>query len=215
MTNDELILQKLTAIESELARMKAEKRPMDDLVEELTPISKQALYVLIKEFEGVESAFELGDLVTLSKKFLRNVKNLTYALETLETMLDLWHTVEPLLKNMVHTGVRTLGAMEAKGVFRTYEAMIEVRGKVAQAYGPEDIAAMGDSFVQLIGLLKKMSNPEMLNLLDKLTDLPANLHLDQAKPVGPLGMAKVLMDPEIKQGLGVAMELTKALGKLK
>lgn len=215
MNKEDLILEKLGAIEAELAVMREAREPMDDLVRDLNPIMKQALYALIKEFKDVEDNFQLEDLLPLVKKFLTNVKNLTWALESLETIIDMWHTMEPMMKSALHQTVRKLGELEQKGVFRTYEAMLEVRGKIAQHYGPEDIEAMGDSFVALIGLLKKMSDPKMLELLEKLTDLPANIDLEGAKPVGMFGVVGALSDSEVKDGIGVAMQMVKALGKLK
>lgn len=215
MSKEDLILEKLGKIEAELAVMREAREPMDDLVRDLNPIMKQALYALIKEFKDVEDNFQLEDLLPLAKKFLTNVKNLTWALESLETIIDMWHTMEPMMKSALHNTVRYLGTLEQKGVFRTYEAMLEVRGKIAQHYGPEDIEAMGDSFVVLIGLLKKMSDPKMLELLEKLTDMPANIDLASAKPVGMLGVVGALSNPEVKDGIGVAMEMVKALGKLK
>lgn len=215
MNKEDLILEKLGKIEAELAVMREAREPMDDLVRDLNPIMKQALYVLIDEFKDVEDNFQLEDLVPLAKKFLTNVKNLTWALESLETIIDMWHTMEPMMKSALHHTVRKLGELEQKGVFRTYEAMLEVRGKIAQHYGPEDIEAMGDSFVALIGLLKKMSDPKMLELLEKLTDLPGNIDLEGAKPVGMFGVVGALSDSEVKDGIGVAMQMVKALGKLK
>lgn len=215
MSKEDLILEKLGKIEAELAVMREAREPMDDLIRDLNPIMKQALYVMVNEFKDVEDNFQLEDVMPLVKKFLVNVKNLTWALESLETIIDMWHTMEPMMKSALHTTVRKLGELEQKGVFRTYEAMLEVRAKVAQHYGPEDIEAMGDSFVTLLGLLKKMSNPEMLGLLDKLTDMPANIDLASAKPVGMFGVVGCLGDPDVKNGIGVAMEMVKALGKLK
>lgn len=215
MSKEDLILEKLGKIEAELAVMREAREPMDDLVRDLNPIMKQALYVLIKEFKDVEDSFQLEDLMPLAKKFLVNVKNLTWALESLETIIDMWHTMEPMMKSALHNTVRKLGELEQKGVFRTYEAMLEVRAKIAQHYGPEDIEAMGDSFVALIGLLKKMSDPKMLELLEKLTDLPGNIDLANAKPVGMFGMVGALGDSDVKDGMGVAFEMVKALGKLK
>jgi uncharacterized protein YjgD (DUF1641 family) len=215
MSKDDLILEKLTAIEAELAEMRQARQPMEDLVATMNPIMKQALYALIEEFKDVESSFQLEDLLPLAKRVLRNVNNLDYALETMETVIDLWNTMEPMLKSALHNTVRKLGVLEQRGVFRTYEAMLEVRAKVAANYGAEDIEAMGDSFVALIGLLKKMSNPEMLALLEKLTDLPANINLDDAKPVGAFGIMSAISNSEVKAGIGVALEMTKALGKLK
>lgn len=215
MSKEDLILEKLGKIEAELAVMREAREPMDDLIRDLNPIMKQALYALIKEFKDVEDSFQLEDLMPLFKKLLVNVKNLTWALEALETIIDMWHTMEPMMKSALHNTVRYLGTLEQKGVFRTYEAMLEVRGKIAQHYGPEDIEAMGDSFVMLIGLLKKMSTPEMLALLEKLTDMPGNIDLANAKPVGMFGVVGALSDSEVKNGIGVAMEMVKALGKLK
>jgi len=176
---------------------------------------KQALYALIKEFKDVEDNFQLEDLLPLAKKFLTNIKNITWLMETMDTMVDMWRTMEPLMKSALHTTVRKLGTLEQKGVFRTYEAMLDVRAKVAQHYGPEDIEAMGDSFVALIGLLKKVSDPKMMELLEKLTDLPCNMDLAGAKPVGMFGVVGALSNSEVKDGIGVAMEMVKALGKLK
>ncbi|MFP5223450.1 MAG: DUF1641 domain-containing protein [Acidobacteriota bacterium] len=215
MSKEDLILEKLGKIEAELAVMREAREPMDDLIRDLNPIMKQALYVLVKEFKDVEDSFQLEDLMPLFKKLLVNVKNLTWALEALETIIDMWHTMEPMMKSALHNTVRYLGTLEQKGVFRTYEAMLEVRGKIAQHYGPEDIEAMGDSFVMLIGLLKKMSTPEMMALLEKLTDMPGNIDLANAKPVGMFGVVGALSDTEVKNGIGVAMEMVKALGKLK
>ena len=214
MTKEDLILEKLGSIEAELAEMRQAKRPMEDLMEDLNPIMKQALYALIKEFQDVETSFQLEDLLPLAKRFLRNVNNLTYLLETLETLIDMWNTMEPMMKSALHNTVRYLGNLEQKGVFRTYEAMLEVRAKVAQHYGPEDIEAMGDSFVSLLVLLKKLANPETISLLEKLADLPSHIDLANAKPVGPMGLVGATMNAEVKQGMGVALELAKALGKI-
>lgn len=215
MSTEDLILEKLGTIEAELAAMREAREPMDDMIRDLNPIMKQALYVLINEFKDVEDNFQLEDLMPLAKKFLTNVKNITWALEALETIIDMWHTMEPMMKSALHNTVRYLGTLEQKGVFRTYEAMLDVRAKIAQNYGPEDIEAMGDSFVVLIGLLKKMSDPKMLELLEKLTDLPANMDLAAAKPVGVCGLVGVMANAEVKDGIGVAMQMVKALGKLK
>jgi uncharacterized protein YjgD (DUF1641 family) len=55
----------------------------------------------------------------------------------------------------------------------------------------------------------------MIRFLEKLTDVPLEVNLDKAKPVGALGMLWRLRSRECKEGLGVLVELTKALGKLK
>jgi len=215
MTNEELILEKLGKIEAELAEVRGIRETWNELFEDFNPLFKSGFQLLLKEFGKIESGFQLEDVFLLIKRFLRNMKNLAEALDMLENGLELWDTVEPMAKSMVHNLIFYLGTLEQKGVFRTYEAMLDVRAKVAANYGAGDIEAMGDTFVSMLGLLKKMANPEFMALLDKLMDIPASVDLSKAKPVGALGMLSAMNDPKFKEGMGVALELTKALGGLK
>jgi uncharacterized protein YjgD (DUF1641 family) len=87
--------------------------------------------------------------------------------------------------------------------------------KLASVYKPEDIESIGDGFVRMHGIVKKFADPRVIDFLDRLTDVPANVNLKAAPPVGPFGLPFHLMSKECKQGLGVALELTRALGKVK
>jgi uncharacterized protein YjgD (DUF1641 family) len=69
--------------------------------------------------------------------------------------------------------------------------------------------------VAVLGLAKKLADPSAVAFLEKLADLPSKIDLDGAKPVGPFGMLGALSSKEARQGLGVLMELTKAMGSLK
>jgi uncharacterized protein YjgD (DUF1641 family) len=215
MTHEELILQKLDSLQEEVQELRRSQKVYQELFNDMNPLLKQGFQVMLKEMSYIEDAFQLEDLYLLMKRAIRNVRNLAYLLDQLENMVELWRTMEPMMKSTVHNTIRYLGTLEAKGVFRTYEAMLDIRGKVAKQYGPEDIAAMGDSFVQLLGLLKKLSNPEALALLDKLADIPARAKLDEAKPVGPMGMLVAMGSKDVKNSMGVVLQLTKALGTLK
>ncbi len=214
MTNDELILQKLDALQGEVRELRASQKTYQELFDDMNPLIKQAFQTMLKEMSYVEDAFQLEDLYVLLKRGIRNVRNLAYMLDQLENAIELWQTMEPLMKSAVQNAIRYLGTLETQGVFRTYEAMLEVRAKVAQTYDYEDITAMGDSFVWLVGLLKKLSNPETMAILDKLVDVPARAKLGEAKPVGPFGMLRAMGDPEIKKSMGIVLQLTKALGTL-
>ena len=69
--------------------------------------------------------------------------------------------------------------------------------------------------VNLVGIAKKLTAPEPLALLSRLADVPAQVDLSQARAVGPFGMIFALRNSEVKQGMGVVLELTKGLALLK
>lgn len=99
-------------------------------------------------------------------------------------------------------------------VIHSIEAVVDMYAKLASVYKPEDIDSIGDGFVRMHGIVKKFADPKVIDFLDRLSDVPAKVDLTEARPVGPIGMMFRMMGKETKQGLGVALELTKALGKV-
>jgi len=99
-------------------------------------------------------------------------------------------------------------------VIQSIEAIVDMYAKLASVYKPEDIESIGDGFVRMHGMVKKFADPRVIDFLDRLSDVPAQVNLEEAKPVGPFGLMFRMMGKETKQGLGVALELTKALGKV-
>lgn len=100
-------------------------------------------------------------------------------------------------------------------VIRSLEAVVNTYAKLALTYTPEDIEAIGEGFVRMHGIVKKFADPQVIEFLDRLTDVPIQLDLKASRPVGPLGMPFRMMNQECREGLGVALELTRALGRIK
>lgn len=215
MTNEELILERLDRIEAQLAPISHTASGIKELKEDLIPLSGQAFRLLIRELEDVETSFQLEDLLVLFKRMLRSAKDIKFALDQMESIVDLVTTIEPLLKSAVPQIINYLDDLEQKGVLRVMQAMLDVRAKIASAYTPEDIDEMGDGAVALLGLTKKLSDPKATAFLEKIAELPAKVDLSSSKPIGPFGLIGALSSKEAKRGLGVLMELTKAMGDLK
>lgn len=225
MTNEEILLERLARIEEKLegvARLEekvaAFNRPFEnlsDLGRDLSLLMDPAVRKLTEEMVEVEIGFQLEDFFGLIKRLLPSLKYLTWSLEQLENLVDWWEDIEPVMKLAVPKLIDYLDHLEQKGIFRINAAVIEMYGKIAAKYTPEDIDAMGDGFVLMHGMVKKLSNPALIQFLDKLVDIPLEAHLEEAKPVGPFGLAWKMRSPECREGLGVMLELTRALGKLK
>ncbi len=215
MTNEELILERLDRIEGQLAPLVQTARGLGELRADLTPLSAQAFKMLIKELEDVESSFQLEDLLELVKRTLRSIKHIIFVLEQMENIVDFVTTIEPLLRSSVPQLIHYLDDLEQRGVLRIIGSMLDVRAKIAAAYSPEDVDKIGDAVVVLLGLAKKFSDPQAIAFLEKLAEMPSQVDLTKSKDVGPFGLISACSSKEVKQGLGVMMELTKAMGKLK
>jgi uncharacterized protein YjgD (DUF1641 family) len=225
MTNEELILERLVRIEHRLEgvarvekQMQAFAGPwenLSDLGRDLSLLTEPAVKKLTEEMVEVEMGFQMEDFFALIKKLLPSLKYLTWSLEQLENLIDWWQDMEPLLKLGFPRLVDYLDDLEQKGIFRINAAVLEMYGKIAANYNPEDIDAMGDGFVRMHGVVKKLSNPQLIQFLEKVIDIPLAINLEEARPAGPFGLLWRMRSKECQEGLGVLVELTKALSRLK
>jgi len=214
MTNEELILEKLERLETQIQPLLKTSEKFTELKNDLIPLSNQATALLINELTEVESGFQLEDFMSLTKEAMRNTKNFIFALKQMASIIEFVKDMEPLLKSAVPQVISYLDQLEQKGVLRILNATVDLRTKVAAAYTGDDIEMMGDGLVALLGLSKSLSDPKVISLLEKLAEVPSKIELDNAKSVGVFGLLSAGFNPEITKGLGVLMELTKAMGKI-
>jgi len=214
MTNEELILEKLERLETQIQPLIKTSEKFVELKNDLIPIGNHATALLINELTEVEAGFQLEDYLSLVKEAMRNTNNFIFALKQMASIIEFVKDMEPLLKSAVPQVINYLNELEQKGVFRIIKATVDLRTKVAATYTAEDIDIMGDGLVALLGLAKGLSDPKAVALLEKLSQIPSKVELENAKSVGVFGLASAGFNPEISKGLGVMMELTKAMGKI-
>ena len=215
MNNEQVILKQLDHLGQEIAILTDSARSLRELRDDLSPRVNETVKVLIEELAEIEADVQFDDLVSLLKNLMRNVRNLTWSVDQLKNLIDFLRTVEPLLKSAVPQAIFFLDQLERQGVFQVLATTMGVLEKIAETYTPEDIEQIANGLVPLVGVVKKLTAPEALSLLDKAAEVPARVDLSQAKAVGPFGMLFALGNSEVKQGMGVVLELTKALSLLK
>lgn len=69
-------------------------------------------------------------------------------------------------------------------VIQSFEAIFDTYAKLASVYTPEDIESIGEGFVRMHGIVKKFADPRVVDFLDRLSDVPAQVNLEEARPVG-------------------------------
>lgn len=215
MTNEDLILQRLDALDAKIDPIIKDRQKWAELRQDLIPLQHQAVQILTEQLQEVEAGFQLEDLMAVLQQSMRSIKNFLFVIKTMDNIIELIQDVEPLMKSTVPKLIEYMDELEQKGVFRMIKVMMDVRAKVAATYDPEDIEQISDGMVSMLRVAKKMSDPDTLDFLEKAAAIPADLDLANTKRVGPFGMLSAGFNPEVKEGLGVMMALTKAMGKLK
>ncbi len=215
MTQEQLILERLDRLEAQVAPVAESARSMRELKEELAPRVNEAVQALIVGLADIESDFQLEDLTFLLKKILRNVNNFNFTLDQLKNIIDFVQTAEPLVKITVPQIIFILDDLEQKGVFRLLNTSLEILKNLSQSFSAEDLKQMGDGMVKLLGVMKKLTEPRAVAFIERAAEIPGRIDPTQAKEVGLFGMIGAMSDREIKQGMGVLLELTRGLTVLK
>lgn len=215
MNNDQVIKEQLDHLGKEIAVLTDSAKSLRELRDDLSPRVNETVQALIAQLAELEQDFQTEDLVSLLKNMLRSVRNLNWSMDQLKNLIDFMRTVEPLLKSAVPQAILYLDRLERRGVFQVLAHMLVVLEKISDSYTTEDIERISDGLVNLVGVAKKLTAPEALNLLERMAEIPARVDLSQAKDVGPFGMLFALGNSEVKQSMGVMLELTKGLALLK
>ena len=215
MTQEELILERLDRLEAQVAPVAESARSMRELKEELMPRVNEAVQALIVGLADIESDFQLEDLTFLLKKILRNVNNFNFTMDQLKNIIDFIQTAEPLLKTSVPQIIFFLDDLEKKGVFRLLSTSLEVLKNLGRSFSSEDLKQIQDGMVKLLGAIKKLTDPRAVAFIERAAEIPSRVDPSQAKEVGLFGMMGAMSDREIKQGMGILLELTRGLNVLK
>lgn len=214
MTTEELILKKLEHLEAQIQPLIKNSQKLEELKNDLIPIGNQATALLIEQLTEIEAGFQLEDFLRLVKEAMRNTQNFIFALKQMANIIEFVKDLEPLLKSAVPQFINILADMEQKGVFRMFQSTLDLRKKVAAAFTPEDIELLGDTLITYMRLAKSLSDPRAVTTLEQLSQIPSKIDLDNAKSIGVLGMLGAGFNPEISKGLGIMMELAKAMGRI-
>jgi hypothetical protein len=215
MNNEEIILDRLNRLEQKIAPVADSARSIRELKEDLAPRVNEAVKALIVELADIEADFQLEDLLFLIKNGMRNVRNLTFTLDQLKNFIDFALIAEPLFKSTVPQIIYSLDELEKKGVFNLFASFLDIITKIAETYTAEDMKQIGDGLVKLLGVVKKLTTPEALDFLDNAAEIPSRVDLSRVQSVGPFGMLWAGGNQEVKDGLGVLLEMTRGLAALK
>ncbi len=215
MTNEEKILERLERIEAKITPIAESAAAIKELKEELAPRVNEGVQALIMELADVEADFQLEKLIALIKKAMRNIDNFSFAMDLLHNFMDLAINAEPLLKSTVPQFISFLDELEQKNVFKILITTLDVLKDITRKYTPEQIEQICQGLGKLADSLGNLTDPNAIDLFEKASKIPAGIHLENSKPAGPVSMLLAMNDQEIRQGMGVLLELTKGLSTLK
>ena len=182
------INQKLDFLMAQFEAQREQQQAMKELVDDAVPIVNHVIKLSIDELAEVGNDFELGDLLFLIKRVLRDTRMLVGLLDQLESVAELAEEGQQMGKRIFHQVTMELDRLEREGYFGFARAGIKIADRFIHDYKPADVESLGicvadalkaepPAQVSLFTLLRAMSEQKVrrglyrsLNLLKAIGD---------------------------------------------
>ncbi|CAN5495183.1 hypothetical protein BH10CHL1_BH10CHL1_29010 [soil metagenome] len=182
-----------------------------EFMQDVMPIMNGAYALTVEQLDEVKQYVDLGDLLRLVKRLLRNGPNLEKLLEQLESVSDLLEGVGPLSNAAFDKAVNTLQGMDQSGYFTFAKGGLQIVDKIVTTFGEEDVKRLGDNVVLILNTIKEMTQPEVMGFVRSFV---ANVELEAEKPVNPSlpALFGQMRDPNVRRGLALTMRALRVIG---
>jgi uncharacterized protein YjgD (DUF1641 family) len=205
----------LDLIAEELREQRLRRQQWDELRSDLSPIAAEAMTLASNELESIQEFVQPEDMLRLLRRILRNTKNIEDGMARYESLMDFLDDAGTLTTEAFVKIMNTLESFEQRGYFEFANAGLGIVDQVVTAYSKEDVEALGDNIVQMLDIVKNLTQPEMLavatRMLDAVQRQQAAAELERVEPPGLFALAGQIRDPEVRRGLARALNTFKVV----
>lgn len=197
---------------AEEARLNQRRRQeWDELKSDLTPVASEVYQLSVKQLDEIESYVQLEDIVRVSKRLMRNTRNIEQMLDQLESLADLSREFGPLSDEVFLTVMTRLDEMERKGYFAFLQGGMEIMDQIVTNFSDEDVRQLGENIVLILETVKEMTQPEIMTLLSSSAHVMRED--DVPEDVSLFTILRQLNDPAVRRGLAKTLNVLRTVSE--
>ena len=211
--------EKLDHLNAQVAQLSAQvealqrrQQAWEDLQEDLGLVMKDAYQALSQELADLEPYVTLDDVWRLLKRLLRNVHNLEYLLEQLESLRDLQRDAGPVVHEAVESLIEILDDLDKKGYFAFFRESLRIIDNIVTNFTPEDVRLLADNIVIILNTVRELTQPDIMELLQEIADTYREVQVKEAPvDISTLALLRQMRDPHVRRGLALTMQMLRLI----
>jgi len=197
---------------AEEARVQQQRRQeWDELKNDLTPVASEAYRLSVQQLDEIEAYVQLEDIIRVTKRLMRNTRNLEQMLDQLESIADLSRELSPLSQDMFLMIMTRLDEMERKGYFSFVQGGMEIMDQIVTNFTEEDVRQLGENIVLILQTVKEMTQPEIMQLLSSTATVMREE--DIPEDVSLFYIMRQMNDPAVKRGLAKTLNVLRTVSE--
>jgi uncharacterized protein YjgD (DUF1641 family) len=201
---------KLDFIVEELGHIRRVRHSAEDLVADLTIVGKDAMADATEALGS--TTLRPQELVYLVKTVLRDTSLLTGALQQLESAADFVADAQPIARDLFRQATAQCQALQEKGYFEAAAASLKVGDALVRSHSAEDWRQVEASVPQLIGFLRELTRPEVLQALEAIIHGFGRVQATMDVNKSVFALARDLNSPDARRGISILVEFLKVVG---
>ncbi len=205
--------KKLDLILGYVHQQKLNSTMVQDLVNDLSIIGKDAYDSTVDELDKRQVELEPAELTGLAVSFLRNIGNIKLMMDTLEMAVDLGKEVGPIANEAIIDFTKQLAVFEQKGYFAFIKEIGPIIDNVITGFSPEDLRELADSVVTILSIVKEMTQPEVLGTMENAIKAFNSMETESVPSYSIWRVMKEMNSPEMKKALGFGITFMKNVSK--
>ena len=203
----DVLTTQIAFLTEEAQLQRRNRQDWDELKNDLTPVANEVYQLTVRQLDEIESYVQLEDILRVTKRLVRNTRNMEEALDQLESFSDLAREMGPLSDEIMLTVMTRLSEMEEKGYFSFIQGGMKIMDEVVSNFTEEDVQQLGENIVLILQTVKEMTQPEIMTLMRT----SANVLRDEDVPekVSILDIVRQMNDPDVRRGLSKTLNVLK------
>ena len=202
--------RKLDFIVEELASLKRLRQSAEDLAADLSLVGKSAMKDAVDAFGTAD--LRPDEIVRLFKAALANAALFERSIQQLQSATDFIQDAQPIIRDGMRRVIQASQSLNEKGYFEATAAGMRVGDALIRAHSPNDWRQVEASVPHLIGFLRELTKPEVLQALEAIIHgfgrVQATMDVDKSV----LGLVRDLNSADARRGLAIMVEFLKVVG---
>jgi uncharacterized protein YjgD (DUF1641 family) len=202
--------RKLDFVVEELASLKRLRENAEDLAADLSLVGKSAMKDAVEAFCTAD--LRPREIVRFFKAALVNARLFERAIQQLQSATDFIEDAQPIVRDGMRRMVHVTQTLNEKGYFEAASAGLRVGDTLVRSHSAEDWRQVEASVPQLIGFLRELTKPEVLQALEAVIHGFGRVQATMDVNKSIFTLVRDLNSPDARRGFAILVEFLKVAG---
>ncbi len=202
--------RKLDFIVEELSSLRRLRDSVQDFAADLSLVGKNAMREAVEAFGTAD--LRPAEIVSLLKATLTNARLFENAIQQLQSAADFVRDAQPILRDGMCRVVQVNQSLQEKGYFKAASAGVRVGDALIRSHSAEDWQQVEASVPQLIGLLRELTRPEVLEALEAIVHGFGRVQATMDVNKSIFTIVRDLNSADARRGVAILVEFLKVVG---